>query len=110
MYVVVEVDHARSTDEQVVYRYGGCHRWTMGVIAGYPTDSAALSSPLHRVNIASKDDVPDSEPHLPSPPVFEESDLFRTLLLTKRTHSLIHTETETPRMKSAVVSSIPLLQ
>jgi hypothetical protein len=54
--------------------------------------------------------VPDSEPHLPSPPVFEESDLFRTLLLTKRTHSLIHTESETPRMKSAVVSSIPLLQ
>lgn len=55
VYVVVEIDHARSTDEQVVYR----------------------------VNIASKDDVPDSEPHLPSPPVFEESDLFRTLLLTK---------------------------
>ncbi|KAL6060048.1 signal-induced proliferation-associated 1-like protein 3 [Balamuthia mandrillaris] len=38
---------------------------------------------FYRVNIAYKDDVPESQPILPQPPSFEKNDLFRKFLLTK---------------------------
>jgi hypothetical protein len=55
VYAVIEIEHSQSSDKQLVYR----------------------------LNMVYKDDVPEPEPILPSPPVFEETDLFRTLLLTK---------------------------